>query len=195
MQSFTSHNVVIVPVISKNYLIILSVYLTFLFVSISAMQIVQHTSPNSGDIPLHAGSGKSPLSSGCLPYAAGYAATGCATRIPLAISDLGIFRVVKMPTLKMVNSLLLSDLLVACPLNSRCSRQQGCPCGDLPTSALEGGAHDSGRAWSSQGLLVAGYTSAVQHATSCKKEFILENPSQIFTNLFFKSLLKKEFAA
>ena len=24
--------------------------------------------------------------------------------------------------------------------------------------ALEGGAHDSGRAWSSQGLLVAGYT-------------------------------------
>ena len=140
MQSFTSHNVVIVPVISKNYLIILSVYLTFLFVSISAMQIVQHTSPNSGDIPLHAGSGKSPLSSGCLPYAAGYAATGCATRIPLAISDLGIFRVVKMPTLKMVNSLLLSDLLVACPLNSRCSRQQGCPCGDLPPSALEGGA-------------------------------------------------------
>ena len=47
-----------------------------------------------------------------------------------------------------------------------CRRQQGCPCGDLPTSALEGGAHDSGRAWSSQGLLVAVYTwsSATQGA-------------------------------
>lgn len=43
--SFTSHNVVIVPVISKNYLIILSVYLTFLFVSISATQIVQAYQP------------------------------------------------------------------------------------------------------------------------------------------------------
>ena len=43
------------------------------------------------------------------------------------------------------------------------------PCGDLPPSALEGGAHDSGRAWSSQGLLVAGYTSAVQHTPSCKR--------------------------
>ena len=28
--------------------------------------------------------------------------------------------------------------------------------------ALEGGAHDSGRAWSSQGLLVAGYSYSVR---------------------------------
>ena len=48
-----------------------------------------------------------------------------------------------------------------------CRRQQGCPCGDLPPSALEGGAHDSGRAWSSQGLLVAVHTwsSAARGAT------------------------------
>ena len=41
---------------------------------------------------------------------------------------------------------------------SHCGRQQGCPCEDLPPSALEGGVHDSGRAWSSQGLLVAVHT-------------------------------------
>ncbi len=86
MQSFTSHNVVIVPVISKNYLIILSVYLTFivvilpflivilpflivslpfLVVIISASRSSRHTSPNSDDIIFRTGSGKSPLSSGC----------------------------------------------------------------------------------------------------------------------------------
>ena len=51
------------------------------------------------------------------------------TRNWLCISVLGDFRVVKISTLKMVNSLLLSDLLVARPvsLNSRCSRQQEAP--------------------------------------------------------------------
>ncbi len=42
---------------------------------------------------------KGTLSSWCLPYAAGYAAAGRATRISLIISDLGIFRVVKTTTL------------------------------------------------------------------------------------------------
>ena len=36
---------------------------------------------------------------GASQFAAGYDDTGCATRIPLAISDLGIFRVVKITTL------------------------------------------------------------------------------------------------
>ena len=44
-------------------------------------------------------SGKSPLSSGASQFAAGYDDTGRATRIQLAISDLGIFRVVKTTTL------------------------------------------------------------------------------------------------
>lgn len=39
-ESFTSHNVVIVPVISKNYLIILSVYLTFFVVSLSFLVVI-----------------------------------------------------------------------------------------------------------------------------------------------------------
>lgn len=38
-ESFTSHNVVIVPVKSKKYLIILSVYLPFLFVGISFLVV------------------------------------------------------------------------------------------------------------------------------------------------------------
>ena len=39
---------------------------------------------------------------------------------------------------------------------------------------LEGGAHDSGRAWSSLGLLVAAYILSVKLLTGCleiKKEF------------------------
>ena len=56
---------------------------------------------------------------------------------------------------------------------SHCSRQQGCPCGDLPPSALEGGAHDSGRAWSSQGLLVDVHTwSSAARDAACKLHII-----------------------
>ena len=36
----------------------------------------------------------------------------------LSINNISIFRVIKIPTLKMVNSLLLSDLLVARPMSS-----------------------------------------------------------------------------
>ena len=56
---------------------------------------------------------------------------------------------------------------------SHCSRQQGCPCEDLPPSALEGGAHDSGRAWSSQGLLVAVHTwSSAARGAALKLQII-----------------------
>ena len=50
----------------------------------------------------------------------------------LSISNIAIFRVIKIPTLKMVNSLLLSDLLVARPvfrfedINNESNSNQNC---------------------------------------------------------------------
>ena len=50
----------------------------------------------------------------------------------LSINNIAIFRVIKIPTLKMVNSLLLSDLLVARPvfrfedINNESNSNQNC---------------------------------------------------------------------
>ena len=74
--------------------------------------------PTSSFIDIVPNCGKSPLSSGCLPYAAGYAAIFGAPCKVLSISNIVIFRVTKIPTLKMVKCLLLSYLQVALYVSS-----------------------------------------------------------------------------
>ena len=46
---------------------------------------------------------------------------------------------------------------------SHCGRQQGCPCGDLPPSVLEGGAREAGGPGPHRGFLLP-YTPGVQAA-------------------------------
>ena len=97
--------------------------------------------------------GKSPLSSGCLPYAAGYAATFGAPCKVLSISNIAIFRVTKIPTLKMVKCLLLSYLQVTlcvaelqvCTATRSPCEDQALPLSWAPPSSAEGGKSPQGQ--------------------------------------------------
>ena len=83
----------------------------------------RHKRLNSDDCTLHAGSGKSPLSSGCFAIRRGpchcsacqrhNTATASATCKPLNNRGLGIFRVGIFTTLKTAKAVIISDLRAA----------------------------------------------------------------------------------
>ena len=79
--------------------------------------------------------------------------------------------------------MLVAQRLIGCanvPLNSRCARQQGCPCEDLPPSVLEGGAREAGGPGPHRGFLLP---------------VIRILSGQLLTRLLSGKQLKKEFAA
>ena len=96
---------------------------------------------------------KGTLSSWCLPYAAGYADTFGAPCKVLSISNIAIFRVTKILTLKMAKCLLLSYLQVAlcvselqvCTATRSPCEDQALPLSWAPPSSAEGGKSPQGQ--------------------------------------------------